>query len=264
MTLVTGDRLLRVSAIEHEQLMALISDEEPLVAIRGTLLDRDQALRIAHRLLAAPFKPYGVEPGFQYWGLPLFEARGEAARATYHDQAAEVSRRIRAATAPDAPLLQLRELVLDAWPAGLRKLRLGGRRCTDAIVRELRAGGRVEPHVDDPWFDSAFHPDAASIATTLSGVLYFETPPVGGTVRLWPRRLTREEERACRRAGSAYGLDEQLIGPPAVLITPEPGEFVFFVASRPHAIDGFEHGRRLTLSCFLNYHGPNEPLSIHA
>lgn len=254
--------VLQVERLQYEHLVALF-EPTGLVAIKGKLFDTSVARKLADQLDAATFSPYAVEPSFLYWGAPLFEARDPAAREAYFQNAPVTSERIRRATWPISPLDLLCGAIRQAWPPGLRTLHLGGRACAVGIVRSLRQSGAVEAHVDDPIVDADFHPDALTIDSTLSGLIYLDTPSIGGEVRLWSTRLSRAEERAARRADSLYALDEMRIGPPAAVMKLEPGDFVLFVASRPHGVAGFRDGRRITVSTFFNHHGDGEALSLH-
>lgn len=235
-----------------------------VLALRGRVLDPSEARAAADRVEALQLRPYDVEPAFRYLGSPLFESTTESARGRYLQDAERVSRAIRYATSPSCPLDVLLSTIRDAWPEGLRTLRIGGRNATIGIIRTLNQGAEVSAHIDDPVADSGFHPDLLSIQCTLSALIYLDMPRDGGELRLWPRRLGPGEERAARRADSAYALDESLVGPPALTIRPEPGEFLIFCASKPHAVTAFERGRRVTVSTFVNVHGADAPLSLHA
>ena len=255
--------VLRIERIEHEHLRALL-EPSGVLALRLPMLDPQIARALADKVESFAFQAYAVEPGFHYFGLPLFEAHDPNARERYFREAPIISERIRRAAWPISPLDLVIGSIRVAWPAGVRTLHLGGRACAVGVLRTLKCARTVEPHVDDPIADAGYHADALSILATLSALVYLDAPPEGGRIRLWKKRLAREAYDAARRHDSEYALSEEVLGPPAAILQPEPGEAIIFMASRPHAITSFDTGRRITASTFFNFHGHEQAISTHA
>jgi hypothetical protein len=252
-----------VDDLHREDLQDIIAGQTLALTLR--VLTPTNARRLADQFESiARFVSYDVLEELKRFGRPLYEVRQADQRAEYLATAREIGSRIRAVTWPISPIDLVAGLLRAAWPPGVRTFALDGRLCADGVVRSLQRGGAIEAHIDDPVADTENHPDATSIQATLSALTYLDVPAVGGELRLWDRRLTAEEERHARRVGSEYALDEAVIGSPAAIIKPEPGDLVIFCASRPHAVTPFVEGRRITISTFVNFHSEDHPLSLHA
>ena len=57
------------------------------------------------------------------------------------------------------------------------------------------------------------------------------------------------------------GIEPDRLGPPCLIIRPEPGDLILFNSRRMHAVTPGNDQPRLSLSCFVGYRGVAEPLT---
>ncbi len=219
--------LAAMKAVLRGEVLAIVSSIEPEVAHKAATVASTVAVN-----------DYRVAPGFAFQAdaAPLFEARTEQDVADYLSNGTAYERRFAARMRPlPTPAELVEEALAAAWPGGLSRLLLHGKRAPFGVVRHLQPGAGVAPHTDNSDLD---RPDVLAFArarTNLSALVYLE-PGLGGELCIWRRRLTtREEIRALRVEGHAYAIDTRGF-PAPIVISPKPGMVVIFDAKYVHAV----------------------------
>ncbi|MFY1695704.1 MULTISPECIES: 2OG-Fe(II) oxygenase [unclassified Solwaraspora] len=193
------------------------------------------------------------------------EAQKDAeALAHYRSRAADTLRAVRASCAPYAsPVDRLRCELDESWPAGSQLLRHGGTPLVFGMLRVWQDGAHALPHMDILARAAPRVPGAHRFTGQL-GVNLFLQAPAGqddGLLQLWdvdPYTVDRTDHGV---AGT-YGYRRDLLGEPAVSLAPRTGDLVLLRSDRVHAVTPTHHGRRVTLSGFIGYADPADPLRL--
>ena len=166
-----------------------------------------------------------------------------------------------------SPLDRLRLELDEAWPAGatLLKDQATGLPFLPGIGRIMEGPTR--------WADGFCHVDdlapMGSSGGLFSANIYLEMPPVGGNLQVWPVAWQRRYD-FYRHASLLSGLTTPDEGgqralrrafPKPLELAPRPGDLVILCAQRPHAVQGFPLGRRVSLQSFIT-HKEGKPLTI--
>jgi hypothetical protein len=223
------------------------------------------AVQYAHTILTvgkSEIGPYAnLSDDLRKIGRTLFEStdadRGGSALGMqeYLDAAEGYRRKLSSITSEIGPwpMERIRRDLLDAL--GAEPLRLMDREAFAGLVRVVAHGGQIKPHQDDLAREFPDLPFAATLSTPgsvqLAGNLYLQLPDEGGAVRLWNRRLSREELKRMRSPTSDYGIDEKLVGVPVVQYTPQPGDLMFFDSTKLHAVSSSRGKERVSISFFM-------------
>lgn len=172
------------------------------------------------------------------------------------------------------PLDLLRLQLDEAWPAGGGLAReTGGERrpFSGGLPRIMKGPTR--------WRKGYIHVDEMGPLDPNSGLFsanVYLRPPDNATadlqevLHIWPIGI-RSRWDWYRNALLLSGLSSQdpeaqirlrsRLGPP-ITVSVRPGDLVLLCVQRPHAAIGFSSGTRVSLQCFVQYHGPNERLLV--
>ena len=104
------------------------------------------------------------------------------------------------------------------------------------------------PHVD------CLPRSIAELQQQFSANIYLETPPSGGELIIWDTQAFSYDE--VQRFEGAQ-LPEECLQKP-LRIRPRKNELVLINTRRPHAICGFDSGKRVSMQSFIGY-TPGEP-----
>ena len=269
--------------IERKHLQALFSHEAVAVHVRGfvgnvpaanlarVLLERD-AVEATSSWQVANGRGMESSDVRAVGGIP-FAVASHSAKSDpskidrYFNQSAEEIRWLRNACDGLSPLDKLRLELDESWPGGssLLKERANGRPYLPGIGRVMRGPTQ--------WGDGFCHVDDLAPLSPNEGLFsantYLELPPVGGDLHIWPvsfknrwdfyrhaatLSLLTTPDEAGQRA-----LRQQL--PPPIVLRPKQGDLVIICTQRPHAVQGFPIGSRVSLQSFIT-HQPNGALSI--
>jgi hypothetical protein len=177
----------------------------------------------------------------------------------YFDGAADSLRALREISKPEAPPACLvRTLLDDLWPYGAMLMRFDGRKGRVGLVRGIP--GEARPHVDNCGVDRPDIADAKRVIFQISWNLYLQKEG-GGQLEIWDFIPTPEQVESLRVPGD-YGLDRTKLGPPDIVIDPQPGDLVLFNARAVHAVRRSVGRMRLAQSGFIGFRGPMEPLGM--
>lgn len=244
--------LAAIEAVLCGDALAIISWIDPNIAARAAIVAS-----------AVAVEDYRVAPGFAFQAdaAPLFEARTEQDVAKYLLNGELHENRLAARMHPlPTPAGLIEKAVAAAWPGGVERLRLRGKRAPFGLVRHLQPGAQVWPHTDNSDLDRPDVHEFARAKTNLAALAYL-APGLGGELSIWHKRLTTPEEiRAMRLEGHDYALDTRGLPEPGAVIQPESGMVVIFDAKHIHAV-GPNRGptSRVTQSGFILIGDLNDP-----
>ncbi len=190
--------------------------------------------------------------GVHRWGTPFNSTYGKTAGGDadhrYYADAALMRDVIAGLCAPQTPPIQLlMERFQQVWPAGATVASFQGRPMFSGIIRamfpETAHLSETVPHVDClPLY-------IAELEQQFSANIYIEVPPSGGELIIWDTEAFTYEE-ITRFDGAELPAD-RLLKP--LRIKPRKNELVIINTRRPHAICGFDSGRRISIQSFIGY-----------
>ena len=105
----------------------------------------------------------------------------------------------------------------------------------------------------------------------LSSNIYLDVPQGGGELSIWNIRLDSSLSSnplyQLIASPETFGSElQQIIHrgiPRPLVIKPNPGDLVILDTSRPHAVAGFERGRRISIQTFIRPEGkPDQHLLL--
>lgn len=222
--------------------------------------------RLAHlmakRLIAHPlFGHYNNAPDVGRVGTAFFETvENGVLREKYYAGAITAIHALREACLPLSSPVDLFRLSLEeTWEWGATLANLDGRPMFVGLARVFEEGAEALPHQDILRRDAPYCPSAYGLLTQLAINVYLQPSPSGGELEIWQMRLTDAEYDALRLPES-YGLDRRRLPEPDVVIRPEVGELILFDSTNVHAVRATIGGSRVTVSAFVGYRGPGQPL----
>ncbi|AJJ04275.1 hypothetical protein BZ17_1293 [Yersinia pseudotuberculosis IP 32953] len=195
--------------------------------------------------------------GVHRWGTPFNttygKAENESAKQKYYRDAAQMRILIDRLCAPDLPPIQaLIENIKQHWPEGVVTASFEGKPMFAGIIRvmfpETAHLSETVPHVDCLPFS------VAELEHQFSANIYIDTPPVGGELVVWDTEAFSFAEVALFEGGK---LPEEPLQRP-LRIQPQKNELVIINTRRPHAICGFDSGKRISMQSFIGYN-TNQP-----
>ena len=195
--------------------------------------------------------------GVHRWGTPFNSTYGKAAgsdaQAKYYADAAHMRGVIDNICAPEKPPIQhLMEQLQEIWPQGAVTAAFQGQPMFCGIIRamfpETAHLSETVPHVD------CLPLSIAELEHQFSANIYLETPPSGGELIIWDTEAFAYDE--VKRFEGAQLPEDRLQKP--LRIQPRNNELVIINTRRPHAICGFESGKRISMQSFIGY-TPDEP-----
>jgi hypothetical protein len=207
-------------------------------------------------------------------GVPRkFAEQSKVRFRVYEKRAVAAMRFIRDAFAPHlSPMDRLRLELDELWGAGAHVTHRDGKTHLAGLVRTLDpstlfggvAGKKGICHIDDP----RQAPEGPHI---LSANLYLEVPANGGQLRVWDvlpgaSNAGNVLHKLIRTLAFHEGSQEAIhtVLPKPHVVRPGPGDLVLLDVGRPHAVEGFTRGRRVSIQCWVVAEGPDRPLQIYS
>jgi len=255
--LTVGNRL------DAENLTAVAEGRQGAIRLPG-FFDPGYAHLFAERLTRSKdFGYYVNAKDIGRVGMAFFESvESPELREYYYENAQSWIEGTRAACWPHPCPMDLFRLKLEEiWPAGATLENVDGRTMFVGLARVFEDGAGALPHQDVLARDAAPNcPQAGSLIAQLAANVYLRPSAGGGQLEIWLWQPTAEEFNAIRLGGS-YGADRAKLGRPDVVLTPGTGDLIIFNARNLHAVEPATGGPRVTLSCFIGYRGPTQPLT---
>ncbi len=232
-----------------------------------------EAQRLSQQLIDhAQFERYFRAPdiGVRRTGMTFFETNGSTEQLLrYYDEAQPATHALRGACAPLlSPVDKLRLELGDLWLDGVRSENAHGRPMLAGIGRVFENGFELPPHQDilaRDLQDATLPPlnDHQSLLRQLSANIYLRPAHQGGQLEIWHLSPSLQEQQAIRDNEFQYEgiVDRQNLPDPDVILTPQSGDLVLFDSGHVHAVRACEGGPRVSMSLFIGYRGPNQPLT---
>jgi len=170
------------------------------------------------------------------------------------------------------PMDKLRLELDEEWPGGARvgRDKNTGRALLAGCGRIMHSTSSTDPgfcHVDDIAI-------MKETSGTFSANVYLETPPVGlgGELNIWPIQINSRLDFYTHSASLSLLLTQEKSAqealrrclPPPITIVPEPGDLIMICAQRPHAVVGFDAGRRVSMQTFVEVDGLKHSLMLES
>lgn len=260
------------SALTLQNLRALLTGEILALHIPG-FRHPDDAQQLTQNLIDhAQFERYFRAPdiGVQRTGMTFFETNGsDDLLLRYYEESLLGTRALREACSPRlSPVDQLRLELGDLWLEGLRNENAHGRPMLAGIGRVFENGFELPPHQDILARDlrDATQPPLANhqpLLRQFSANIYLRPATQGGELEIWDRTPSSQEQEGLRDREFQYeGIIARTALPaPTVVIDPQPGDLILFDSSCIHAVRASQGGPRVSMSLFIGYRGPNQPLT---
>ncbi|QJD90149.1 2OG-Fe(II) oxygenase [Duganella dendranthematis] len=150
----------------------------------------------------------------------------------------------------ESPIDSIKFLLNALWPSGAKVATFMGLQPCIGLARIIAPGAKLQadsnPHLD--WLP----PSIASLDRQFSAITYLDVPAKGGELEIWNVSLDRimfliETRGTLRRVDL----------PDPISIKPEIGDLILIDTRNPHAVRGFEEGRRIVQTCFIGAKGDN-------
>lgn len=190
--------------------------------------------------------------GVHRWGTPFNSTYGKAAdsysQQKYYADATHMRCVIDDLCAPRKPPIHLlMEHIRQVWPEGATTVAFQGQPMFCGIIRamfpETAHLSETVPHVD------CLPLSIAELEHQFSANIYLEVPPSGGELVIWDTEAFTYDE-VIRFEGAE--LPEDRLQKP-LRIQPQKNELVIINTRRPHAICGFDSGKRISIQSFIGY-----------
>ena len=169
------------------------------------------------------------------------------------------------------------------WPLDQVRLELDEIWAHGATLARDKASGRVMggglPRImfgPTRWKKGFIHADQYAPLSTANGLfsanIYLQLPKREdkGELHIWPLDIRSDLDwysnqdllkgMTVQDASSQVKLRKALGDP--FIVSVSPGDLVLFCVQRPHAAVGFQHGTRVSLQAFIQYHGSDKRLFI--
>lgn len=162
----------------------------------------------------------------------------------YYDQSKKSISLIRSYTAPAiTPIDKLRLELDEIYVHGANIASFQNRKMLAGICR-ISYSEMSHLSADQPHFD-ALPEKFCFLDEQFAANIYLEVPKEGGELELWDVPAMSPLSEAPDDWRSEL--------PPSILIKPELGDLIIFNCRRPHAIERFDAGLRITMQTFIGY-----------
>ncbi len=193
-------------------------------------------------------------------GLSFQQTTGQPLlRERYFREASAWEEALREVANPGlSPTETMMALLRENWRAGARRECVAGRPMFVGAVRLFGNSAGALPHQDILARDMELE---TPLRLQLAATLYLSPSVAGGELELWLRKPTGAEFEAIRLPGT-WDADRERLGEPDFVLAPRAGELVVYDAGYLHAARPTRGGLRATVSLFVGYRGPDEPLTF--
>jgi hypothetical protein len=217
---------------------------------------------LADRAVDHGYASYLNVPSVRRIGMAFYETQGrpELVQA-YFSQAPQHIAEFRRACSPwESPIDRLRCTLDELWPHGAMLQTLGRRKMFVGLSRMVEPGTTFLAHHDLFEQDAPGSEEATSLLAQFGANVYLRMPLRGGALMMWRQEMPAAQFDALR--GDDYGLPVERLGPPDLVVTPEPGDLLIFNSRKLHAVSPGVGRSRLAVSCFVGYRGLSQPLTF--
>jgi hypothetical protein len=143
------------------------------------------------------------------------------------------------------PIDKLRLELDEVWPKGSMVANFNGIKNTVGLFRVVPAE-RSELLAQSPHIDSLPR-NYKDLAAQYTANIYFKVPDIGGELEIWDIEPLSNLEID----KSNFDAEWRNSLPNPLKIKPMGGELIIFNARKPHAVNSFSEGKRLSVQCFL-------------
>jgi hypothetical protein len=255
--------ILELTQLDAASLKKLITGE--VLAIRIADFANEQTSAVLNKYIdeTAILQEYNHETyesgkvvqqfyGVHRWGTPFNSTYGKSAgsdaQQQYYADAAHMRGLIDSLCAPQKPPIHLlMEHLQQVWPEGATTAAFQGQPMFCGIIRavfpETAHLSETVPHVD------CLPISIAKLEHQFSANIYIDTPPSGGELIIWDTEAFAYED--VERFEGALLPEDRLQKP--LHIQPRKNELIIINTRRPHAICGFDSGKRISIQSFIGY-----------
>ncbi|MBL7661719.1 hypothetical protein JNK13_03100 [bacterium] len=173
----------------------------------------------------------------------------------YFSQNNSIFQEINKITKNNHPIVKLIEEVSCIHRFGACIEKINGQQAFCGIGRITRSGKDTLlsklPHVDGTW----------PYTMHFSANIYLQVPELGGELELLGGPILSAEEVAQIGPEHEFRADPNYCA--SQLIKPEVGDLIIINTRQPHAVRGFENGKRVSISSFIGY-DPGQALKFYS
>ncbi|MFC6297772.1 2OG-Fe(II) oxygenase [Pseudomonas sp. CCM 7893] len=256
-------RILTLEKLSRHSLQQLIDGEVLAIRIPNYCDETIASALNQHIDSSTQLRPYTHEVyeegqvvqhfyGVHRWGTPFNSTYGKAsedgARQKYYGDALHMQRLMEGLCAPRRTPIQTLIGEFNAhWPAGAAIAAFEGQPMYAGIIRamfpETAHLSETTPHVD------CLPQGIVPLEQQFSANIYLQTPPSGGELRIWD---TEPFSFAEIEQFEGENLPQERLLEPLRMV-PQKNELIIMNTRRPHAICGFESGKRISIQSFIGY-----------
>jgi len=255
------ERIIESDYLEQQMMHKLLLGQNYIAAQIHSFYPKSSCQNFAEKVLHHPNRgSYVIAPNISRTGTSFFDTVGQPARRKeYFNNSMPLMNLEYERFSFDTPLTAFMLKLMTVWPYGIQFQKLDG---ASMWAGSARVFDSIEalPHFDDLRVDGAEYPESVKVLRQLAVNIVVQTPNSGAEIDIWDLRLN-EAEFDRLRLGDSYGLDRNLLPPPTVTIAPQVGDLILFDSTRIHALRPSD-GVQIAHSCFLGFHGVQQPLAV--
>ena len=261
-TVASAKTVLEIATdqLDARAIIALAERELSVFRVKAFVAAQVCAL-IAERAENHGYSSYLNVPSVRRIGMAFYETEGRSDLIEkYFADAPGHLRDFRRACEPYCSPIDILRCTLDeVWPYGANLQTLEQRKMFIGLSRMVKAGTTFLAHHDIFSEDARGRPEAISLKAQFGANVYLQMPETGGALLMWNSEILPAEFDRLR--GSEYGLPVELLGPPDVVVRPDPGDLLIFNSRKMHAVSSGTGKSRLAVSCFVGYRGRQQALT---
>lgn len=251
---------LDANQLDPRAIIALARQELAVIQVKAFVSAHLCAL-LAERAERHGYASYLNVPSVRRIGMAFYETEGrEHLVEQYFKEARRHLHDFRSACEPyGSPIDVFRCWLDEIWPYGANLQTLDQRKMFVGLSRMVEAGTTFLAHHDIFSEDAPGRPEAMSLQAQFGANVYLQMPETGGALLMWNREIPPAEFDRLR--GTEYGLPVEVLGPPDVVVRPDPGDLLIFNSRKMHAVSPGQGKSRLAVSCFVGYRGEQQALT---